>query len=131
MASGTNTGIIQFAAPTADLPNLPTFLGAWSSMTVGDFLGHSGITIVDQNGDPVSAVQANADIQFPANTFTATIPAGELTVAGALRAVQGVFLGSVFMSLHSSDPGQTGANEITTQGIVRVQLPASGVTFSA
>ena len=124
MATATNTAIIQYAQPIGNWTT-PTHYGFWTSATGGTWLGGDALT------SSVVQPTTGANVNFAATALTITVPDGEFAAAGSRRAVEQGILGiSVYVSLHSADPGTTGASEITGNAYARVAVASSGWTFS-
>ena len=119
MAFARNTNVVQFPTPQSGGWSAPTHFGLWTEATAGTFLGSSPV-----DGSP-EAPAIGADVEFGATQLVIEIPNGELTNDGATRAVQGfVNAGTIYVSLHSSAPGTTGANELSGNEYARVAVAA-------
>ena len=124
MATATNTAIVQFPTPSANWTT-PTHFGIFTAITSGNFLGGDQLTSV------VVQPTIGANVSFAASALTVVIPNGELTNDGSNDALEDGLLGnSVYVSLHSADPAQTGANELTGGAYARIVVAATGWTHT-
>ena len=121
MATYDNAAIIQFPMPSAAWTE-PTHFGLWDAMTAGNFRGGDALSA------SVSAPAIGADVQFAAGALDIEIPDGDFTTAAAGDAIEGFVGTALYVSLHSADPGDTGASELTGGDYARVEVLAAGWT---
>ena len=119
MATRDNISAITFPTPTAAWL-APTHYSLWTSMTGGTFLGATPLT-----GTP-AAPAIGATVSFAAGALDITVPDGELSSVGGGRAAAGITSSTVYVSLHSSDPGDDGSNELSGGGYARVAVATGG-----
>ena len=81
----------------------------------GDWAGavHTGTTIWFVDNENKSAKGYVASTRLPDSTKNMDI-GGRLSEDGVREILKGLLSGTTYLSVHSSDPGNTGANEITT-----------------
>ena len=118
MASITNKNVLQFPTPTANWL-APTHFGLWSSATSTDSGAYLGSTPVTGT---VSAPETDSVVQFAIDALTVTIPNGEFTDVSVTRMFNGLVDIMVYVSLHSANPGSSGANELTGNAYTRVSV---------
>ena len=107
---------------TADYTAKPTHVGFWTALTGGTWLGGDEITNVSSYETPVDTTT----IEFPVQGLEIEVPDGELTSNGAIRCTRGFVDGTIYISLHSADPGNTGANELSaTGGYARIAVESA------
>ena len=110
MAIIRNNTAITFVPWVGDTGTAPdaTYWGAWSAATGGDFLIGGVLT-----GNP-DALSDMDRYEFAMDALTVELEAsGNLSEAGAKKCLRGLFDATVYLSLHSSNPGTDGANQIT------------------
>ena len=119
MARAINTDVIEFTSPTSDWAVKPTYFGFYRGAgQSADFVGGSPITNQALNEIP----EDDARIRFLAGTLVINITGAlnnarevEVLVEDILEGTGGIGSttnASVWVSLHSGDPGETGANEL-------------------
>ena len=124
MATATNTAGIQYGVATTAGTDV-THYGLFTAASGGTFLLGDAIT-----GNP-SPIAIGERYQFAASALVLTLPEGDFTPAAAARAIQGfVDEGTVYVSLHSGDPGGTGASELTDTWYSRQSVVAAGWTVA-
>lgn len=124
-AVATNDSVIQFPAPTPADWSTITHLGVHRAQTgTANFLGGSAL-------DTARATSIGADVEVPAGDMTLTFPNGEWSNYGVEQAMIGA-LGStsVWVSLHTSDPGLTGAGEVVGNAYARVEVAVTAITVT-
>ena len=119
MATVDNVSVIQFPTPNAAWDQ-PTHFGVWSAASGGDFLGGSAL------GSTVTAPAIGADVEFAAGALDIEIPDGEFTTDGADLAIAGFIGTALYVSLHSSNPGSSGNNELSGGNYARVMVASAG-----
>ena len=120
MAQAVNTAAVLFAAGNAG--DDTTHVGLWTALTGGTFLGAQAITA------DTAALQAGERFRLPASAVVITFPEGDFRPAMAVRGVNGIIAGTLYLSLHSADPGTTGANQIA--GTARQAIALADWTVS-
>lgn len=109
-ARAKNNAVITFPTPSGTWQD-PTHFGLWnhvSNTASTNYLGSSALT-----GNP-SAPESGAVVSFATNALVISISGGELADEGAKEAINGIVDSSIYLSLHTADPGSTGANEFTS-----------------
>ena len=122
MASLSNTSAVQYPTPTGTWAR-PTHFGLWlhaTSGTTANFAGGGALS------STVVQPTAGTDVDFPAGRLTVTVGEGDLSAAGALRALNGLLGTQVWVSLHSRDPGSSGAGELSGNAYARVRVARNG-----
>ena len=104
MAVATNNKILDFTAGPVGAD--ATHFGFWTAAVNGIWLGG---TPINTNPTPLAA---NDRYQFGVSAIGLTFPRGEWQEAMAQRSAAGGVAGTLYISIHSADPGITGANEI-------------------
>ena len=115
-----NTAAVLF--PVGSAGDDATHYGFWTALAGGTFLGGKAITA------NVAALGAGERYRFPATMLEITANEGDFNDAMANRALDGMIAGTLYISIHDSDPGTTGANEIA--GATRQSIAAAGWTES-
>ena len=101
---------VSFPEPTGAAWSPIGYWGLYSAQTGGTLLFDVDIT-------DTTAPQIGADITSPAEGIGYAFSG--LSNAGSLAALQsGLFSGTRYLTLHTGDPGATGANLIFTDGVV-------------
>lgn len=103
------------------------YWGLWSARDGGNFL-HGGPV----QGDP-DALDIGDRYRIPVNGITITVNASvaqRLSEAGAGELLEGLTAGTKYLSLHSADPGNTGANEFAGAAYARQQIDGAQWTGS-
>ena len=112
MAVMRNGAVIQFPAPTANWSRV-THFGVWDASTGGNFLGGDNLTTA-------RTPLLGSDVEFANQAFSLTVPhGGDVTDEGARDLLRGWGNQTLYFSLHTADPGQTGANELSGSGYAR------------
>ena len=127
MATATNSGAITWeAAPQTAIDGNAdaTHIGLWTALTNGNFLGGEAI------GTDLSALILGEKYSIAASGLTITVPNTDYTSAGGQRVVGGMVSTIIYVSVHSADPGGTGANEITDLARVSIAAGATGWTIA-
>ena len=110
-ANYENRGTVQFNQPTGGAWPAIAKWGLWDAQTGGNLLFD-----VDVNPD-TAAPQIGADVSAAAEAiawgFTGITAAGSLVMMST-----GLLSGTKYLSLHTGDPGTTGASVIFTDGVV-------------
>lgn len=104
-----------------------THWGFYTALNGGDFI------IGGENTDDTNPLAIGQNFYFDANSIVMTITASvanRLSEAGAIRLLNGLISGGLFLAAHSGDTGNTGANEITGNGIGRVQVTEAQFTVA-
>ena len=126
MAKAVNTSAITFPVVTARGADA-THWGIWDALTGGNFL-YGGV-----NTDDTAALELGDNFRFSAGMLEieqVQSAAARITERGAQRAIRGMITGTLYVSAHSSNPGITGAGEITANGMTRVAISAAGWTVT-
>ena len=118
MANATNASAVTFSTP---VNTDPTHFGYWTAATGGTFLGGDSIT---------TNVAAGASFRFPAGDLDIGMTTGDLTEAGRRKALAGVVLGGVWVSLHTGNPGSTGASQVTGTPYARQNVVQTSWTIT-
>lgn len=125
MAIATNDNVVQYPEPSPNAWPEVDHVGLWTAATGGTFLG---------GGDLTTAVTPGAgdDVRFAVGDLDIVLTTAGISTMGEIRALQGYVgsTGSVYVSLHSGDPGETGANEINGNAYARVAVAVSDLTIS-
>ena len=123
MAAITNDNTITFGPPTATWLDV-THAGIRFGGSGQAFYGRSALS---NNPDPA---QSGATVEFAAGDLDFSIPAGELTEAAVQAMATALVSSGLIVSLHSGNPGTTGANELSGSGYARVTVAAGDWTVS-
>lgn len=118
-----NTAALRFSMPVGEWVR-PTHFGIWATSGSGSFIAGDSLSAL------VSAPQVGETVEFPPQTLTVVLPAGEWSAAGVSRGLGGFVGGTVYISLHSSSPGSTGDNELSGNGYSRAAISAGNWTIS-
>lgn len=110
MATASNKAVISYT----NIRTRPTHIGIWSGAT---FIAGKSIS---------PAYSAGINIDIPINDLDIVIPNGDLNAAGAQYFLGRLNLGSIGVSLHSANPGTSGASEISGGGYSRATVPTNG-----
>ena len=112
--------------------DFPDATGSWGNVT------HVGVRVgatFKGGSDLTTALNINTagEVYFPANSLGLRIDRGEFTNAAAAEALAAIYgTGNITLSLHTGDPGMTGANEVPSQnGYARVNYAVSALTVTA
>lgn len=130
MASATNTSSVEFSSGVTGNWQRPTHFGVWThatGTTASQFIGRSALT-----GSPAAPV-TGASVSFAAGALSLTIDETELTNEGAKQALMGITDVALYISLHTGDPGTTGASEFVSSsspGYARKVVASTGWTIS-
>ena len=126
MATAQNNNSISTPATTVAGRD-STHWGLWTSASSGSFLFGGA-----HANDPAALVIGQQWV-IAANAFVVTLAASVasfLSEAGARKMLTGLMSGTVYVSHHSANPGNTGANEFSGSGYARVALAAGNVTIA-
>lgn len=116
-----NTAGLTFPTPTGDYSSAATRAALYSAATGGDELWDEALVAVK------AAPKANAVFRFPAEMVKVSLVGGAITAAGSKAAQEeGLVSGNRWLTLHTSAPGTTGANQAGDA----IALPANGTIFS-
>ena len=124
MATLQNNGAIDFN-PTSVVGPDATHWGFWDAQNGGNFLQGG------PNNTDTPPLVIGQIFRVPISMIVITLladAAARLSETGARRYLAGMVAAGVWVSVHSSDPGNTGADEITLGGIGRVFVSLTGWT---
>jgi hypothetical protein len=125
-----NTSALTFSAPTGSATL--THVGCWDAASAGSFLFAAALTNSKQvnNGDPGP--------QFPAGDFDLSFTGAwssalaDAVINWLLRGQAFLSLGAdIFVSLHTANPGTTGANEVTGGNYARASITRATASWTA
>ena len=126
MAQATNTNAVNFEPASQEAVDAnadATHVGLWTAETGGLFLWGAAIA-----GDP-AALELGERYRIEPGVLVITQSAGPgETEAMAKRGIAGRIAGTLYVSVHSGDPGVTGENEITQ--ISRASITAANWTVT-
>ena len=123
MAQASNTNLIQF--PAATIAGLDvTHIGLRTAQAAGTFLGGKAVS-----GNP-AAIQIGQRYQLAAGEIDLVVANGDYVAAMAERFVRGGIAAGLWISLHTGNPGNNGANEISESWYSRVQVPQASWTVT-
>ena len=117
----SNTAAVTFPTPTSAWAQ-PTHFGYRTAANGGTWIGGDALSAA------VAAPQAGATVQFPANALVVELPPGEWEAGGVAKGLVGFISGTLYVTLHSGNPGADGANELAGGGYQRVAIPANAWT---
>ena len=126
MATAKNNSDISFGSVTTGGQDA-THWGLWTAPTAGVFI------VGGTNSTNTPALASGQNFLVEDEDAIITVPAsvsGRLSEAGARKILAGLVSGTTYMSMHSSDPGNTGANEISGDGISRVSVDSTAWTIA-
>ena len=115
----TNSEIIQYPIASRTTGIDATYIGFWTALRGGEFLG-SGL--IKNNPDVIADGQR---YNLPVDAINIDIPNGAYTTAMAEKIADGMILGGMYISLHNGNPGATGANEISVSWYARAWVAPS------
>ena len=119
MAVARNNIVITFPTPSAEWD--VTHWGLFLHSTDND---PEDFALGDNLGSP-QTIPAGSTVTFPISNISITIPNGDATNVGSDRAVDGFIAGTLYLSLHGSNPGSTGAGEISGGNYSREPITSS------
>ena len=107
MATATLSQIINFPDSVSG-GETATHWGLWTELTGGKFLCGGSLAA------SVGPLTTNQNFRFASGSIVVTqATSANLSATGATRILQnGLLAGTRYVSIHSEDPGNTGANEI-------------------
>lgn len=108
------------SAAAAQVGQDATYWGAWSAAVGGTWYGGRPL---GNNPPPLSL---GARYRIAALALVMTVANGDMRAALAEKGIRGVVSGTLYISVHTADPGVTGANEI---GVGRVAIDAAEWTI--
>ena len=117
MAVRRNTATLTFPTATGSWGNV-THFGFRTTAGGGTWLGGDALNNARQ-------VAIGATPSFAAQELSVTVPDGEATAAGGLRAANGFISGTVYVTLHNGNPGANGTNEVSGGGYARAAIAAN------
>lgn len=123
MAQASNTNIVQFPIATAAGVDV-THIGIFSAASAGDFLGGKAVS-----GNP-AAIAIGQRFQLAAGEVDIVVANGDFQAEMAEKMVRGAILGGLYLSLHTGNPGTTGANEVNEAWYSRVNVTQASWTVT-
>ena len=123
MAQASNTNLIQFAPATIAGVDV-THIGIWSAQANGTFHGGKAVS-----GNP-AAVAIGQRFQIAAGEVDVVVANGDFQASMAEKFVRGGILGGLWISLHTGNPGNNGANEVNEAWYDRVTVAQADWTVT-
>ena len=118
MASATNTLALAYPAATTAGQDA-VYAGIWTLATRGGFLLGQAVT-----GNP-PALEVGQQYTITDGSFILTKTTGVTTELGRQEELKGLIAGTRYISLHTADPGITGANEFVGAGYLRQAIAST------
>ena len=127
-STATNTAAVVYAIPTAAWL-ASTYATAWTSeagTTDAEFVGETALTTT------TDAPAIGSTVSFLAGKLVFQVPDGEFGDAGTLRSVTGLVDGSIWVRLHSGDPGTNHTdNQLTGGSYAPIETDAADYTLAS
>ena len=123
MAQASNSNLVQFPAATIAGVDV-THIGLRTAQNAGDFLGGKAVS-----GNP-SAIAIGQRFQIAAGEIDVVVANGDFQAVMAEKFVRGGILGGLWVSLHTANPGNNGANEVNESWYNRVQVAQADWTVT-